>query len=54
MKVEFYIWTSLVGSPDFSRIKRSGQYAAAPVGTHRLDPGFLNIPYPDYGFKLHQ
>ena len=54
MKIEFYIWTSLVGSPGFSRIKRSRQYATAPAGAHRLKPGFLDMPYPDYGFKLHQ
>jgi hypothetical protein len=32
MKVEWFIQTSLIWSPGFSRIRRSRQYAAAEAG----------------------
>ncbi len=41
MNVEILIRTSLDGSPGFSRIRRSRQYAAAPAG---IPPAEAGIP----------
>ncbi len=43
---------SLDGSPGFSRIRRSWQYAAAPVDTHRLKPVEIKSRYTTQESRL--
>jgi L,D-peptidoglycan transpeptidase YkuD (ErfK/YbiS/YcfS/YnhG family) len=42
MNCELEIRTSLIGSPGFSRIRRSWQDATVPAGVHRRKPGLLS------------
>ena len=39
MKFAFLTWTSMIGSPGFSRTRLAWQSAATPAGIHRLKPG---------------
>jgi len=53
MNCELEIRTSLIGSPGFSRIRRSWKDAAVPAGVHRLKPGLLSR-ISGLFFKLRQ